>query len=1150
MILNINQIKFKKIRNLGNFLASQSNLTDIEDNFIFGNKINDTASMFSDCYNLTTVPNFDTSNVINMSSMFAYCGEKLTTVPNFNTSNVLNMAYMFGGSQFLTDVPNFNTINVINMSSMFEHCLILTKTPNFNTSNVIDMSYMFYYCYSLNTILNLNTNNVLYMNGMFYDCKSLTNVPNFNTSKVINMSNMFCECDNLINTPNLNTSNVQDMGYMFYECNRLANIYNYNISNVVTMTYMFQYCNNLKNLPLFDSISNAQTDMSDMFNDCPNLIEATNNAVVNLFNQAYNMQNMFTNCNNLTQSSINNIIYYLPNTNNLEPVSDYPLSYLGFSEDQIKLAISNINACNKAINNGWNIQTTTNYNVLYKTDVNATEWTAMPLNNVIISNNAWAINNCFNANTPNKNTITNLKVNNLPGVTNLFNKFSNLSKLKNVEELNIPEVEDIDRIFSNCINLTIISNFNTNNIIKTNMMFYNCYNLTTISNFNTSKVINMRQMFQQCNHLTAIPNFNTSNVTDMGWMFSHCNNLTNIPNFDTSNVTDMTYMISYCGHLTTIPNFNTINVTNMADMFCFCYNLTTVSNFNTSNVFDMGSIFSYCYNLTTIPNFDTSNVAIMRSAFVSAGLTTMPNFDTHNVEHMEYIFKDCHNLTIVPNFNTSSVISIENAFSDCYNLSLSSCENILYSIPYYNNITDVNKYPMINYFAKNSALTNNNMIANLNSAAIAAAEEKGWFVTPTLKIDYTLLNGTTGTNKISINGMNGLEQLSNLRNMIQSSYTWNQAKKLIISGTSENLELAELGWGYIGPSSLGSFFKNVSNLDFVGINTASATNGYEAFSQSNIINLNGLKTNSIINGARMFSVCYFLNIQWNSWNFSNLQNAYSMFDYCNLTNLPGVSSLMPNVTNMKSIFKNCSGITNNTMQNIVKIIPDYTQLVDDINPDNTLNYLGITNDQINMLSDDYKQMAADKHWNIPGFRAREKVSILPICNNLGAISNYSGTTNEYPMEVIYDDTYGDHFLQSKNQGKQSSNSSAVINFTNELVALCGNKYYMDIYYSCENNYDYLQIFKMNNGSSSWNKIGENKYTGYSGMNYLYSSLDLGNIQVGDQLRFTFSKDHSGDVGLDGCLISIYGYKTDGAYEITYSLVNEPEITKYKIIPKE
>lgn len=1132
MILNINQINFKKIRNLGNFLASQSNLTNIEDSFIFGNKINNTVSMFSDCWRLKNIPNFDTGNVINMSDMFAYCGEGLTTVPNFNTNNVIDMAHMFESCQYLTNIPNFNTVNVINMSGMFEHCLSLTRTPNFNTSNVIDMSYMFYYCYYLNTILNLNTNNVLYMNGMFYECNNLTTIPNFNTSKTINMSNMFYECNNLINTPNFNTSNVQDMSYMFYKCNRLANVFNYNISNVITMTHMFQYCNNLKNLPLFNSISNAQIDMSSMFNGCPNLTAVTSNAIINLFNQAYNIENIFINCNNLTQSSINNIVYYLPNVAALDFSSDYSLSYLGLSDDQMKLAISNLNACNRAINNGWNIQTTVNYNVLYKTDINATEWTAMPLNNVIISNNAWAIDNCFNVNTPNKHAITNLKVNNLPEVTNLKYKFSNLLNLKNIEELNVPEVKSMSSIFNNCQNLIVVSNIIATNLLEANYMF------------------------GYCNNLTTAPNFDTKNIINMGGMFYRCGNLTTVSNFNTSNVTNMMYMFRDCYNLTTVPNFNTGNVTNMDAMFESCESLTTVPNFNTSNVTDMSWMFSYCKSLTTIPNFDTSNVTNMFGMFfgfgfkTSSNLTVIPNLKMNKVTNVGQMFGGCNNLTTVPNFNTSNITGMYDMFEDCLNLSLSSCENILYSIPYYDNIIDINKYPMLNYFANNSALTNNSMIANLNSAAINAAEEKGWFVTPAIKIDYTLLNGTTGINKISINGMNGLEQVANLRNMIQSSYTWNQAKKLIISGTSENLELVQLGWGNIGPASVGSFFENVSNLDFVGINTASATNGYEAFlGSSYLINLNGLKTNSIINGSEMFARCSHLNIQWNTWNFSNVQNAYSMFEYCNLVNLPGISSLMPNVTNMKFIFKN-SEITNNTMQNIIKMIPDYTQLIDDINPDNTLNYLGITNDQINILSNDYKQMAADKHWNIPGFIAREKVSILPICNNLGAISNYSGTTNEYPMEVIYDDTYGDYFLQSKNQGKRSSNSSAVINFTNELVALCGNKYYMDIYYSCENNYDYLQIFKMNNGSSSWNRIGENKYTGNSNMNYLHSLLDLENIQVGDQLRFTFSKDSSGDSGLDGCLISIYGYKTDGAYEITYSLAEEPEITKYKIIPKE
>ena len=1080
MILNINQINFKKIRNLGDFLASQSSLIDIEDSFIFGNKINNTASMFNGCWRLKNIPNFDTSNVIDMSCMFSNCWN-LTTIPNFNTSNVKLVEYMFEGCNNLITVPNFNTINVIYMRNMFSGCINLTSVPNFNTSNVEDMS------------------------GMFYGCW------------------------NLQNTPTLNISNVTDMGYMFAACE------------------------NLRNVAIFNSVANAQTQMYCMFYNCYNLATLNSNTLISLFNQANDMQSMFSKCNSLTQSSINNIVYYLPNTGNLDDSEeDYSLSYLGLSDDQIKMAISNLNACNRAINNGWNIQTTVNYNVLYKTDINATEWTAMPLNNVIISNNAWAIKNCFNANTPNKNTITNLKVNNLPEVTNLHTAFNTTLNLKSIDELNIPKIEQVPFIFENCKNLINVTNINTtNSLINIRGMFRYCRDLTTVPNFNTINVTNMGYMFDGCENLTTVPNFDTSNVTNIHSIFSRCYNLTTVPNFNTINVTDMVDAFESCNHLTTVPNFNTTKVMNISWMFAYCYNLTAIPNFNTSNVMNMVSMFVSCYNLTTVPNFNTINVTDMSGMFQSCfNLTTVPNFNTSNVKDMHLMFDSCNHLTTIFNFNTSKVINIRNMFSNCKNLLLSSCENILYSIPYYNNITDINKYPMINYFANNSALTNNDMIANLNSAAINAAEEKGWFVTPAIKIDYTLLNGATGTNKISINGMNGLEQVANLRNMIQSSYTWNQANKLIISGTSENLELTQLGWGYIGPASVGSFFRNVSNLDFVGINTASATNGYEAFCQSQeMVNLNGLKTNSIINGVEMFSECPRLNIQWNSWNFSNLQNAHSMFEYCNLVNLPGISSLMPNVTNMKSIFKN-SEITNNTMQNIIKMIPDYTQLIDDINPDNTLNYLGITNDQINMLSDDYKQMAADKHWNIPGFIAREKVSILPICNNLGAISNYNSYYNEYPMEVIYDDTYGDHFLQSKNQGKGNSTSSAIINFTNELVALCGNRYYMDIYYSCENNYDHLQVFKMNNGSSSWSQIGENKYTGYSGMNYLYSSLDLENVQVGDQLRFTFFKDGNGDRGLDGCLISIYGYKTDGAYEITYSLVEEPEITKYKIIPKE
>ena len=72
-------------------------------------------------------------------------------------------------------------------------------------------------------------------------------------------------------------------------------------------------------------------------------------------------------------------------------------------------------------------------------------------------------------------------------------------------------------------------------------------------------------------------------------------------------------------------------------------------------------------------------------------------------------------------------------------------------------------------------------------------------------------------------------------------------------------------------------------------------------------------------------------------------------------------------------------------------------------------------------------MAADKHWNVPGFIAREKASILPICNNLGAISNYisNNSYTEIPMILSYKDEYEDYCLESQNQGVANSTSSAV-----------------------------------------------------------------------------------------------------------------------------
>ena len=97
----------------------------------------------------------------------------------------------------------FDTSNVANMSGMFANCLSLTNLDlsGFDTGNVTDMSEMFYYCKSLTEldVSGFDTSNVTDMAAMFASCNNLTelDVSGFDTSNVTDMSGMFNGCFNL-----------------------------------------------------------------------------------------------------------------------------------------------------------------------------------------------------------------------------------------------------------------------------------------------------------------------------------------------------------------------------------------------------------------------------------------------------------------------------------------------------------------------------------------------------------------------------------------------------------------------------------------------------------------------------------------------------------------------------------------------------------------------------------------------------------------------------------------------------------------------------------------------------------------------------------------------------------------------------------------
>ena len=269
--------------------------------------------MFAFCESLTSldVSHFDTSKVTNMDRMFSDC-DKLTSLnlSHLDTSQVTNMFGMFENCKNLTslDLSNFDTSQVTDMPEMFMSCWNLTNLDlsNFDTSQVTDMSWMFAFCESLTNldVSHFDTSQVTDMSLMFMFCWNLTSldVSHFDTSKVTNMDRMFSDCDKLtsLNLSHLDTSQVTNMFGMFENCKNLTSLdlSNFDTSQVTDMSKMFYVCRNLTSLDLSNFDTSQVTDMSNMFSYCSSLT----NLDLSHFDtsQVTDMYLMFSGCKSLT----------------------------------------------------------------------------------------------------------------------------------------------------------------------------------------------------------------------------------------------------------------------------------------------------------------------------------------------------------------------------------------------------------------------------------------------------------------------------------------------------------------------------------------------------------------------------------------------------------------------------------------------------------------------------------------------------------------------------------------------------------------------------------------------------------------------------------------------------------------------------------
>ena len=118
--------------------------------------------------------------IVSTRNMFMNSNTSKIDISSFDTSNVVNMSYMFAvlSNVVELDVSSLDTSNVIYMNEMFNASNALTSLDlsTFDTSKVTDMKAMFFGCSSLTSLdfSRADTSKVTDTDQMFNSCSSLT----------------------------------------------------------------------------------------------------------------------------------------------------------------------------------------------------------------------------------------------------------------------------------------------------------------------------------------------------------------------------------------------------------------------------------------------------------------------------------------------------------------------------------------------------------------------------------------------------------------------------------------------------------------------------------------------------------------------------------------------------------------------------------------------------------------------------------------------------------------------------------------------------------------------------------------------------------------------------------------------------------------
>ena len=222
----------------------------------------------------------DTSLITDMSDLFNKSERKdFDGIEEWDTSNVENMSYMFAYmdynvlgqysmTEFNSNLNNWNVSNVKDMSDMFHSCEAFNRPlDKWDVSNVKDMSNMFNVALKFNqNINNWNVSNVEDLSKTFRYCKAFDQPLNdWDVSNVKNMQHIFADCENF-NQPlnSWNMSKVTNIEHMFAftkEFNQPLD--KWDTRNVISVMLLFAYARKFDH---YESLANWNLDSLQAIN--------------------------------------------------------------------------------------------------------------------------------------------------------------------------------------------------------------------------------------------------------------------------------------------------------------------------------------------------------------------------------------------------------------------------------------------------------------------------------------------------------------------------------------------------------------------------------------------------------------------------------------------------------------------------------------------------------------------------------------------------------------------------------------------------------------------------------------------------------------------------------------------------------------------